>query len=53
MFRQYAIVSSADQRAAIEMIGREHAEKALSPHSASLREESERLGKKEVTTTVQ
>jgi integrase len=31
MFRRYAIVSSADQRAAVEMIARERAEKALSP----------------------
>jgi integrase len=31
MFRRYAIVSSADQRAAVEMIARERTEKALSP----------------------
>ena len=31
MFRRYAIVSSADQRAAVEMIARERAEKVLSP----------------------
>jgi integrase len=31
MFRRYAIVSSADQRAAVEMIARERAKKALSP----------------------
>jgi integrase len=31
MFRRYAIVSGADQRAAVEMIVRERAEKTLSP----------------------
>ena len=31
MFRRYAIVSSGDQRAAVEMIVRERAEKTLSP----------------------
>jgi integrase len=31
MFRRYAIVSSADQRSAVEMIARERAGKALSP----------------------
>ena len=36
MFRRYAIVSNADQRAAVEMIARERAEKALSPRSAPL-----------------
>jgi integrase len=34
MFRRYAIVSSADQRATVEMIPRERAEKALSSRSA-------------------
>ena len=31
MFRRYAIVSSADQRSAVEMIARERAGKTLSP----------------------
>ncbi|RZU39113.1 phage integrase family protein [Edaphobacter modestus] len=34
MFRRYAIVSSADQRAAVELIVRERTEKTLSPRSA-------------------
>ena len=33
-FRRYAIMSSADQRSAVEMIAREPAGKKLSPRSA-------------------
>jgi hypothetical protein len=35
-FRRYAIVSSADQRSAIEMIARERAGKTLSPRFGPL-----------------
>jgi integrase len=41
MFRRYAIVSSADQRAAVEMIARERAQKAVSPPFGPLRPKNE------------
>jgi integrase len=53
MFRRYAIVSSADQRAAVEMIARERAEKALSPPFGPPGPEPDRYGKKQATSTVQ
>jgi integrase len=40
MLRRYAIVSSADQRAAVEMLERARAEKTLSPNSALIAAES-------------
>jgi hypothetical protein len=53
MFRRYAFVSSADQRAAVEMITRERAEKTLSPPFGPPRPEGDRLGKKQETSRVQ
>jgi integrase len=53
MFRRYAIVSSADQRAAIEMIGRERAEKTLSPPFGPPNPKADRYTEKQKTSTVQ
>ena len=53
MFRRYAIVSSADQRAAVEMIARERAEKALSPPFGPPGPEPDRYGGKKQTPTIQ
>jgi integrase len=53
MFRRYAIVSSADQRAAVEMIARERAEKPLSPPFGPPSPEADPHGKKQETPTVQ
>ncbi len=49
MFRRYAIVSSADQRAAVEMIAQERARKALSPPSPIV----DALGNRQGTSIVQ
>jgi integrase len=53
MFRRYAIVSNADQRAAVEMITRERAEKTLSPPFGPPRPEGDLSGEKQKTQTVQ
>jgi integrase len=53
MFRRYAIVSSADQRAAVEMIARERAEKALSPSFGPPSPKADQFGEKTQTPTIQ
>jgi len=53
MFRRYAIVSSADQRAAVEMIARERAEKTLSPPFGPPNPKADRFNEKQTTRTVQ
>ncbi len=53
MFRRYAIVSSADQRTAIEMIARERAEKTLSPPFGPPNPKDDRYSEKQKTPTVQ
>jgi hypothetical protein len=53
MFRRYAIVSSADQRAAVEMIARERAVKPLSPPFGPQSPKTDRYDEKQKTHTVQ
>jgi integrase len=53
MFRRYAIVSSADQRSAIEMIARERAEKALSAPFSPSGAEVDSPGAEPAPSTVQ
>jgi hypothetical protein len=53
MFRRYAIVSSADQRAAVEMITRERAERNLSPPFGPPKPEHDRLDKRQESSRVQ
>jgi integrase len=53
MFRRYAIVSSADQRAAVEMITRERAEKTLSPPFGPPNPKAARYSENQKTGTVQ
>jgi integrase len=53
MFRRYAIVSSADQLTAVEMIARERAEKAISPPFSPSSAEVDSPGAEPAPSTVQ
>ncbi|MGA8762484.1 MAG: tyrosine-type recombinase/integrase [Candidatus Sulfotelmatobacter sp.] len=53
MLRRYAIVSSADQRAAVEMLERARAEKAVSPNPALIAVESAPAGATSANRKVQ